>query len=362
MSDLKIVESDIIIVGAGAAGLFAASFAGQSGKNVLLLEHNKQVGRKILISGGGRCNFTNIPSTPNDFQSENSHFCKSALSKFSSEDFIKIVEEAGIKYFEKKLGQLFCKTSAKEIILMLTNRLKKSNIRTILDIGHLKVKKENDLFYLTTENEVFKARKLIVATGGLSIPTIGASNWGHEVAKKFGHKLVSPFPALVPFKWEGYSDLAGISLVYWKSGETVLINWWPQSFFSSEIKTVPPKTKLNNFLKNTFPKKFVEKIFSSLNLSENLTIGDLSKKQVLLLEDFIHKMECQPTDTEGYRKAEATRGGVDTSQISSKTMESRLEKNLYFIGEVLDVTGQLGGHNFQWAWASAYAAGNAVLD
>jgi len=349
------------------------------------------VGRKILISGGGRCNFTNMHSNPNDFQSQNSHFCKSALSRFEPADFIQMVDDEKIPYFEKKLGQLFCKTSAKQIISMLTNRLKKENIRTILNVGKLAVKKEDGFFYLSNGEETYKSEKLIVATGGLSIPTIGASNWGFEVAKQFGHHVVSPFPALVPFKWEGFSDLAGISLIgevkvgketicedilfthkglsgpailkislYWQTGDSVFINWLPKRDISSELKLEKGKTKLLAFLKNIFPKNFVLKLFSSLALREDINIGDLSKTQSTKIEEFIHRMECLPDGTEGYRKAEATRGGVDTSEISSKTMESKLEKNLYFIGEVLDVTGQLGGHNFQWAWASAYAAGTEV--
>ena len=388
----KLQKVDVIIVGAGAAGLFAASIAGEQGKEVYLLEHNKQVGRKILISGGGRCNFTNIYSNSNDFQSQNPHFSKSALSRFTPEDFIELLDDKKIPYFEKKLGQLFCKTSAKEIISLLTHRLKKQNIRTFLNVGHLTVEKRDDSFFLSDGMQNFQCKDLIVATGGLSIPTIGASNWGYELAKQFGHNIIDPFPALVPFKWQGFSDLSGTSLVgkvsagkesvtedilfthrglsgpailkislFWHQGDSITVDWLPEKNILHELKLLPGKTKLFAFLKTFFPKSFILKLLSNLALNDNLTLGDLSKGQMIALENFVHQMDCKPDGTEGYRKAEVTRGGVDTSQISSKTMESKLVENLYFIGEVLDVTGQLGGHNFQWAWASAFAAGSSVF-
>ena len=286
----------------------------------------------------------------------------------------------------------FCKTSAKQIISLLTDRLKKQNIRTLLSVGHLKVEKKEKLFFLTDGEQSFQSQELIVATGGLSIPTIGASDWGYELAKQFGHNIIDPFPALVPFKWQGFSDLAGASLIgkvsigkesitedilfthkglsgpailkislFWHSTKPVIIDWLPEKNILDELKTAQGKTKLPAFFKNFFPKSFTLKLFSNLNLNENSTIADLNKQQMTSLEEFIHRMECIPDGTEGYRKAEVTRGGVDTSQISSKTMESKLVENLYFIGEVLDVTGQLGGHNFQWAWASAFAAGSSVF-
>lgn len=382
---------DIIIIGAGAAGMLCAHFAGANGKRIALLEHNKQVGRKILISGGGRCNFTNLNVAADDYYSQNPHFVKSALSRFSSWDFISMVMEDEIPYVEKSHGELFCKNSAKDINALLLKRIHKANINLILNAKDLKVEKK-DSFIISNDQLKLTADNLVIATGGLSIPPIGATGFGYEVAKSFGHKIFPATPALVGFKVEGTSELSGISLIgrittksgyqieqdillthkglsgpaclkaslFWNSGESLEINWSPRLDFFKLLEKESGATKVEKLLKKHFPNKFADWLLELSQIEGNKTLGDLNKKEKILLADNIHKMEITPQGTEGFRKAEVTRGGVDTSKVSSKTMESQLCPGLYFIGEVLDITGNLGGYNFQWAWASAHAAGKAL--
>ena len=377
----------VIVVGAGAAGMMVGGLIAKEGISTLVLEHNSSAGKKILISGGGRCNFTNLHSNPNDFYSNNPHFCKSALANYGPEDFLKLVEDYKIGYFEKKLGQLFCKTSAKKINQMLLDELAKYKAQIEYNIGPLEVKKIEEKFILNDGSYEYSAQKLVVATGGLSIPPIGASDWGYRVAKQFNHKIIPTFPALVPFLHQGFSNLAGISLIakvrtekfevtedllfthkgfsgpailkaslHWISGAEVIIDFLPSGKILNSNKG-----ELINSLKETFPLRLAEQIITECGFSKSMDIGNMRKEDKLKLEKFVHHYSFVPTGTEGFRKAEVTKGGVDTSDISSKTMESKNEKGLYFIGEVLDVTGQLGGHNFQWAWASAYAASQAIL-
>lgn len=379
-------ECDIAIIGAGAAGLMAGFLCAKKGKKVIILEHNDRPGKKILISGGGRCNFTNIYSSPLDFDSKNKHFCKSALSRFSPYDFVNLVEEAGISFFEKKLGQLFCTHSAKEIVQMLVKKNEKYGAQILYKQKDLKVLKENK-FVINNERTSVTSDNLIVATGGLSIPTIGASDFGYQIAKKFGHKINSTMPALVGLKVDGLSELAGTSFIgtvtcngksvtedilfthkglsgpailkaslYYYPGDIIRLNFLPEYSYESLFEGVSGNTQYRVVLRKHLPNKLVDYLLDKLKLDYHTNVSDLSKDKKELLKKVLFDFKLTPTGTEGYRKAEVTRGGVDTDLVSSKTMESKLEKGLYFIGEVLDITGQLGGHNFQWAWASSFAA------
>lgn len=380
-------EADITIIGAGAAGLMAGFLCAQKGKKVLILEHNDKVGRKIAISGGGRCNFTNMYSNPDDFDSKNEHFCKSALSRFSPHDFIALIEEDHISYFEKKLGQLFCTKSAKDIINLLVKRNQQYGSTILTNQKNLKVTETDaGLFKIYNDKLEVKSKKLIIATGGLSIPTIGASDFGYLIAKRYGHKIIPTEPALVGLKIDGFAELAGTSLVasvscgqktitedvlfthkglsgpailkislYYQPKDTLTINWLPEHSFDSLFANLPGNSQYRVILRKYLPNKFVDFLLKSLFIEQHANLSDLSKQKRTELKDALFNMTIKPTGTEGFRKAEVTRGGIHTNKVSSKSMESKLKKNLYFIGEVLDVTGQLGGHNFQWAWASAFA-------
>lgn len=385
------MRSDIVIIGAGAAGLMAAYFCSLNGKKVYLLDHNKQIGRKILISGGGRCNFTNMYSEPTDFYSDNPHFCKSALSRFSPWDFIAMVEEQKIEYFEKKLGQLFCKHSAKDIIKLLQDQLQKPNIEILLEEKDLEVEESIEGFRIYNNRISIEAPSLILATGGLSLPSIGASDFGHKLAKRFGHKIIPTTPVLVPFKVSGFDDLKGNAFVagitcnghyvaeevlfthkglsgpcilkislFWNHGDEIEINWLPEKSVLELLLKSAGNIPASKVLKKYLPNNFVDLLFERISIELKTNIADLSKDKLTKIEQEFHHMKITPEGTEGFRKAEATRGGVATDKVSSKTMESQLKPGLFFIGEVLDVTGQLGGHNFQWAWASAHAAGKAL--
>ena len=382
---METIETDIAIIGAGAAGLMCASTIG-NGKKVHVIEHNKSPGKKILISGGGRCNFTNIHSSFDDFVSKNPHFFKSALSNYSPYDFIDLIEKYKIPYFEKKLGQLFCKNSAKDVLAALLNECKEAGVNFLYGQNDLKIRDMDDHFLIQNDKIYLTAKKLVVATGGLSIPTIGASDLGFRMAKKFGHKIILTRPALVPFIDDHLSGLSGISAVveiktnkfsvkedilithrgfsgpailkaslHWNSGDKLTINWMPEIDLEKLIygnKKMGIEKLISEHLPNRLAAHFCEGMGSAI---------DTSKKNIEALIKNITKFEFIPQGTEGYKKAEVTVGGVDTSKISSKTMESKLRPGLFFIGEVLDVTGQLGGHNFQWAWASGKAAGKALI-
>jgi len=383
---------DIIIIGAGAAGLMCAHYASHNNKSICVLEHNKQVGRKILISGGGRCNFTNLIVEPKDFYCENPHFVKSALSRFSPWDFISMIEEDEIPYEERKHGQLFCKRSAKDINNLLLKRTNKENIDIKLSQTDLKVKDYGEGFEVTNENLTLTCDKLVVATGGLSVPSIGATGFGHQLAKEYGHKILPPMPALVPFKVPQFGELSGISLeikisckngysvledlllthrglsgpatlkasLFWNPGEAVEIDWLPHHKLNQIMTDSLGSVRIEKLLKKYLPNKLADWLISQTGINGQISLGSLKKVDQFKLEQIIHSMKVIPETTEGFRKAEATRGGVDTNKISSKTMESQLRSGLFFIGEVLDVTGNLGGFNFQWAWASGHAAGKAL--
>ncbi len=383
------IETDIIIVGAGASGMMAAHFCAQQGKKVYLLDHNKQVGRKILISGGGKCNFTNLyGSDPKDYYSENKHFVKSALSRYSPWEFINLMIENKVDYEERLHGQLFCTKSAKEINRVLLSQLKNKNIKLLLQTKDLEVEKNDSGFRVYNKELSLCAPKLVIATGGLVLPQIGASDFGHKLAKTFGHKIIPMTPALVPFKISGFSSLSGNAFIagitcnnhyvaenvlfthkglsgpgilktslFWNHGDSIEVNWLPSQSFTDLIKNTSGNIQVDTILKKYLPNNFVDLFFERIRLDGKMHIGKLSKIIQMDIEQNLHSMILTPDGTEGFRKAEVTRGGIDTKHVSSKTLESKLCPGLHFIGEVLDVTGQLGGHNFQWCWASAHAVG-----
>ncbi len=381
---------DVIIIGAGAAGLFAAKTAGELNKKVLILEHREKIAEKIRISGGGKCNFTNLNISADNFISQNPHFCKSALKQFTQYDFIDFVEQHKIDYFEKTKGQLFCKNSAKDIIEALKIECNKPNIQIKLGVKITEINKSENIFYVTSNIGKWKTKALIIATGGMSIPKIGATSFGYEIAKQFGLKIIPTSPALVAFVFENdmlayCKSLAGISLIaevkyqkqkfkdgivfthkglsgpailqissYWEKGGTININLCPNYDIYQillDAKQNQPSKKINNILSKYLPNKLI------YNISNNSKyIVEISNTELRQLANRINNWQITPTNTEGYKKAEVTKGGIDTAELSSKNMECKNIKNLYFIGELLDVTGHLGGYNLQWAWSSAFAA------
>lgn len=386
------IETDIVIIGAGASGMMAAHFCALGGKEVYLLDHNKQVGRKILISGGGKCNFTNLyGSDPKDYYSENKHFVKSALSRYSPWEFINLIQDHKIPYEERLHGQLFCKRSAKDINTVLLSQIQKKNIKILLEFKDLEVKVLNLGFEIINAKYSIKTPKLIIATGGLVLPQIGASDFGHKLAKSVGHKIIPMVPALVPFKYSAFKELAGNAFIigltcndhyvaenvlfthkglsgpgvlktslFWNSGDEVIANWLPSAKFSELIVQAPSNLQIGTILRRHLPNNFVTVFFNLLGIDETQNIARLSKFNAQKIEKNLHQMSILPEGTEGFRKAEVTRGGICTSKVSSKSLESQLCPGLHFIGEVLDVTGQLGGHNFQWCWASANAVGESL--
>jgi predicted Rossmann fold flavoprotein len=382
---------DAVILGAGAAGLFCAAEAGKRGRRVAVLERADRIGKKILISGGGRCNFTNIHCRPENFLSANEHFAKSALARYTPSDFIALVEKHHIPYHEKTLGQLFCDRSAQDITDMLESECRDSNVQVFLNAKIREVEHATD-FIVRTDSVEFRAPVLVVATGGLSIPKIGATAQGYDLARQFGLKIVKTRPALVPLvlpkrEQNLYCDLAGVSGTvsvstdhqsfreqmlfthrglsgpailqissYWKNGQPLRIDLAPDRKVASSIREA--KTRNLAAARAAFlgilPKRFAER-WLDLHAPQSWTNQDLD-----WLERDLHEWVVVPADTEGYEKAEVTAGGIDTDELSSKTMECRKVPGLFFIGEVVDVTGHLGGFNFQWAWASAAAAGRAL--
>ena len=387
---------DVIIIGAGAAGLMAAIRSGQKGKRVLVVEHTSKIGEKIRISGGGRCNFTNLYTSNHNFISQNPHFVKSALSQYTQHDFISLVESYKIAYHEKTLGQLFCDGSSSQIINMFIDLCTKYQVDIKLSCNVKDVFK-NDYFKIESDQGDFIGDTLVIATGGLSIPKIGASDFGYRVAKKFGLNIVSTKPALVPLivpdeQKKLFNELRGISnhsIVTYKdtsftenilfthkglSGPAILqissylnkfddekisINLLPnlnlENMFAADKNN---KQTLANYLKVYLTNRLVGN-FSLGNSDFNRTITDLTKEKLSYIAKFIHNFQVPISDSEGYLKAEVTSGGVDTRELSSKTMESIKVPGLFFVGEVVDVTGWLGGYNFQWAWSSGFVAGNS---
>ncbi|MCE3254599.1 MAG: hypothetical protein K0R25_93 [Rickettsiaceae bacterium] len=392
---------DVIIIGAGAAGLMCAIEAGKRGKKVLLLDSAKNVGEKIRISGGGRCNFTNLNISADNFLSQNPSFCISALKRFTQHHFISLVEKYGIAYHHKTLGQLFCDGSSRQIIDMLLEECRKNNVQIILETRVDEVSKVagNDIgnFEVKTDRGIFGCSSLVIATGGLSIPKMGATDFGYKIARKFGLKIIQPTPALVPLTFdnemlERTKSLSGVSVMaratlgkrkfdesllfthkglsgpvilqissYWKKGEKININLAPQTdvfaWLQSE-KLERPKQEIHNILTAILPKNLVLYILGQAEIGG--CIADINNQKLRKISDAINNWQVAPDGTEGFAKAEVTLGGIDTDEISSKSFESKKVAGLYFIGEVLDVTGHLGGYNFQWAWSSGYAAGQCV--
>ena len=385
---------NVIVVGAGAAGLMSAIEAGKRGRKVLLIDHAKKIGEKIRISGGGRCNFTNLNTDVSKFISQNSNFVISALNQYSHNDFISLIEKHNIKFHEKKLGQLFCDESAQQIIDMLLLECENANVLLKKDISITEIDKLENGYKVIFEGKHYLCESLIIATGGLSIPKIGASKFGYEIANKFNLNVLDTLPALVPLTFNEKllkmcKSLTGISLEtrvsynkilfeegmlfthrglsgpsilqissYWKLGEKIKINLSPKRDvfnFLKAKKTNSPKQDITTIISEIIPKRL-----SSIICDQNFVkgnISELSNKALIQLSNSINYWAINPTGTEGYRTAEVTLGGIDTNEISSKTMMSKKNQGLYFIGEVMDVTGHLGGYNFQWAWSSGYVAG-----
>jgi predicted Rossmann fold flavoprotein len=387
---------DVIILGAGAAGLMCALTAGQRGRKVLLLDHADKVGAKILISGGGRCNFTNLDSAPDRFLSGNPDFCKSALGRYTQADFIALVERHGIAYHEKTLGQLFCDGSARAVVAMLLAECAQGGVDVrvgckVTEISHA------ESFRVETSHGCFSAPALVLATGGLSIPKMGATGFAYDIARRFGLRIVEPLPALVPLtataETLGFAELlAGVSLEaiascagksfrenilfthrglsgpailqissYWRQGGTIVLDLAPAhkaNDFLLERKRARPKAEPKTVLAEILPARLAHALAQAW-----LPAGTMANIPDRVLTDFaarLRRWEVQPTGSEGWPKAEVTLGGIDTRDLSSKTMEARNVPGLYVIGEAVDVTGWLGGYNFQWAWSSGWCAGQAV--
>ena len=389
---------EVVVIGAGAAGLMCAIEAGKRNKKVLIIEHTSKIGEKIRISGGGRCNFTNIYSNNENFLSNNKHFCKSAFSKYTQNDFINLVKKHKIKFHEKKLGQLFCDNSAKDIIEMLITEceIQKVGISLNTEINSI-IREQNRYIVETEKNGKFICSSLVIATGGLSIPKIGASDFGYKIANQFNLKVTNLYPALVPLTFkddilEFCKSLAGVSIEasvkinktifkeglifthrgisgpsilqissYWTPKRTIEINLLPRYSMDKTLKErriKTPKQNISNVLSDFLPNKLAIAITSLLDTNQK--IGEASSNTLNKISNFINKLNVLPTGTEGYKTAEVTLGGIDTNEINAATMECKKYSGLYFIGEVVDVTGHLGGHNFQWAWSSGYVAGQNV--
>ena len=390
---------DVIIIGAGAAGLFCAAQIGKKGKSVLLLDNGKKVGRKILMSGGGYCNFTNLDVGAQHYLSQNPHFVKSALARYNQWDFIALLAEYGISYHEKELGQLFTDNGAEQIVAMLLKECQAANVQIQLQVQISQVTQLTDGFEVKYGNELcLQCENLVIASGGLSMPKLGATAFGYQIAEQFGLPVVPPRASLVPFTWreqdQVFADLAGISLPitvtaesgmsfsnallfthrgisgpamlqisnYWLPNQPLFIDFLPKIRLDEYLQTMrqsSSKMQLKTALQRLLPNKLVEFFISHYQLPTTI-LADLSNLKIAEINQLFHQWQFVPNGTEGYRTAEVTLGGVDTNQISSKTMEVKHIKGLYFIGEVLDVTGWLGGYNFQWAWSSAYACATAI--
>jgi predicted Rossmann fold flavoprotein len=385
---------DVVVVGGGGGGMFCAFTAANRGKSVLLLEHNERVGKKIEISGGGRCNFTNINATAENYLSGNRDFCKSALARYSPWDFIALVEKHGIAYHEKKLGQQFCDGSSRQIITMLSEECTEAGVSTLCSCSVLDVEKM-DRFLIHTSKGIFSSDSLVVATGGLSFAKLGASDIGYRIARKFEITVTTLRPGLVPLTFQAqersfFESLAGVALPvrishagrsfeeamlfthrgvsgpailqissYWRDGETLSIDLLPEKS-DAEVFAAAQRggASAQQVLSKIWPKRFAEAWCAEH--APKKPLARCTKTEIESLNSSIHGWEESFAGSEGYPKAEVTLGGVDTGELSSKTMEARKVPGLHFIGEVVDVTGWLGGYNFQWAWASAYACGTAV--
>ena len=395
-------QFDVAVIGAGAAGMMCAAVAGQRGKSVVLIDHATKLAEKIRISGGGRCNFTNVGATPQNYLSQNPHFCKSALSRYTPQDFLSLVKRYRIGYHEKHKGQLFCSDSAEEIIAMLKAECDLGQVAWRMPCSVDAVAKQGELFRLETSSGEILARHVVIATGGLSIPKIGATDFAYRIAKQFDLKLIEPRPGLVPLTfdgagWQAFADLAGIALEvevetgtkkergyfledllfthrglsgpailqissYWQPGAALAINLLPQVDVAETLiegKTTLKKN-LGNLLAQWLPARLADGLLKANGFDGAARIADMPDKQLRRLGEALNSWRITPTGSEGYRKAEVTLGGVDTRELSQQSMMVNKVPGLHFIGEAMDVTGWLGGYNFQWAWASGVAAGQAI--
>ncbi len=385
------MKKDVIIIGAGAAGLMCAIESGKRGRSVLILDHAKKTGSKIRISGGGHCNFTNINVSPDKYISLNPHFCKSALSRFTPHDFIAMLENHGIKYHEKEPGQLFCNESSAEIVNMLHKECKETGVEIRLTC-HISGIKKDASFVISTNLGTFQSESLVIATGGLSYPELGTTGFGHTIARKFGIRVTPVKPALVPLTFSKkdlgiFGELSGISInasvscnrrefrgdilfthrglsgpavlqisSYWNQGDSIIINLLPSiDAYELFVAKQQSKMEMKNFLPQYLPKRFIQK-WCDLYIQPK-PICQYTDRELNKIARQLQFWEIKPAGTEGYKKAEVTLGGIDTDELSSKTMAAKKVAGLYFIGETVDVTGQLGGYNLHWAWASGYAAG-----
>ncbi|CED62203.1 Putative uncharacterized protein [Moritella viscosa] len=391
---------DVIVIGAGAAGLMCAASAGYRGRSVLVLDNAKKAGRKVLISGGGRCNFTNNELSTDAFICANPHFVKSALSRYTAWNFIDMVERHGVAYHEREHGQLFCDDSAKDIVDMLHTECDWAGVKIQLRTEILSIEKADDgRFHLQTSQGALNCESVVVATGGLSMPKLGATPYGYKIAEQFGLKVNATKAGLVPFTLQQhdkdkYADLSGVSLParittesgisfkeallfthrglsgpsvlqvssYWNTGEAISINLLPDTEITDTLARMTessPNQALKTALARVIPKRLVE-IFYADGLLPECTLKQLQHKELNDISTLLHNWKIKPNGTEGYRTAEVTLGGVDTNELSSKTMEAKKAAGLYFIGEVVDVSGWLGGYNFQWAWSSGWSCGQFV--
>lgn len=401
---MAITTTDVLIIGAGAAGLMCAASAGYRGRSVTVIDMGKKPARKILISGGGRCNFTNQGTTPNNFICQNSHFVKSALSRFTADDFIELVDRHGVDYHHKTLGQLFCDDSAQDIVDVLLTECDWAGVTIDLRTEVLSVNKNAEQGYIVkTSGKDYQCESLIIASGGLTMPKLGASPIGYKVAEQFGIDVLPTVAALVPFtlhdhdktRFEGLSGisidcqvtseggmsfrenilfthrgLSGPAILqissFWQAGEAVTINLLPESNLQGIInnwREQQPQKSLKNLLATLIPKRFIEALINDGTFTKivaDKAINQLNHDEIDNLASAIHAWKIKPNGTEGYRTAEVTLGGINTDELSSKTFEAKKSKGLYFIGEVVDVTGWLGGYNFQWCWSSGWACGQTV--
>ena len=388
---------DVVIIGGGAAGLMCGRVAGRRGRSVLILDHARRPAEKIRISGGGRCNFTNLHSSPAAFLSNNRHFCKSAFTRYTQDDFVQLVTQHQIAFHEKKLGQLFCDDSAQQIIDMLLDECRDAGAELRLNTGVQRVESATDGYLVDTGDGQISCQSLVIATGGLSIPKIGATRFGYDIAQQFGLKVTAVKPALVPLTFQAdflercralsglsvdaevrhgktmfregllftHRGLSGPSILqissYWDEGEDIRINLLPDidaADWLTARKQETPRQEVLTALSECLPRRLATDILDEMALSGRL--ADQPNAALARVGDRINRWQVTPSGTEGYRTAEVTLGGVDVGELSSKTMEVRAQPGLYFIGEVVDVTGHLGGYNFQWAWSSGFVAGEAA--
>lgn len=393
------IFSDVVIIGAGAAGLMAAATAGYRGRSVTVVDMGKKPGRKILISGGGRCNFTNENASPENYLCQNPHFAKSALSRYSAQDFIELVDRHGLNYHHKTLGQLFCDDSAQDIVDILMTECEWAGVDVAMRSEVISVNKNDIGYEIVTAGESYQCESLVIASGGLTMPKLGASPIGFKVAEQFGLKVLPTMAALVPFTLhdhdkQKFDGLSGISMAtevtsedgttfkenilfthrglsgpailqissFWRSGQAVTINLLPETPIDkliSEWRETSGQKSLKNMLATVLPKRFIEALVKQKDITDK-AINQISNDEITYLGQYLHNWQIKPNGTEGYRTAEVTLGGVDTDELSSKTFEAKKAKGLYFIGEAIDVTGWLGGYNFQFAWSSGVACGQAV--